>query len=211
MRYLLLLLFLTGCASSAPGTFKRGAYVSPPPAPAARPGVGAPSVGQPGRPHALPRSPHVRVLPETPETMREPGLWAGDEPKAIAGPKVAILLNLVIELPKKADEAKAIKQCVALMARSLYWSGQYSYVNALEEKKQQCVAAMFMATCASSARKKEVEQMVPPGTPMDKATDLAANLANKHCDGVELTPEDETMMKAVYNEWSKKTGGQWWE
>ncbi len=68
---------VVGCATSqeAPET-----YAWAPVRPPAVPGTGLPTHGQPGqvRPQPLPRSPHTRVLPPTPE----PGLWAGDTPRA---------------------------------------------------------------------------------------------------------------------------------
>jgi hypothetical protein len=70
-------LVIAGCASApdAPET-----YAWAPVRPPAVPGTGLPTPGQPGqvRPQPLPRSPHKRVLPPT----REPGLWAGDAPRA---------------------------------------------------------------------------------------------------------------------------------
>jgi hypothetical protein len=68
---------VAGCATTqeAPET-----YAWAPVRPPAVPGTGLPTPGQPGqvRPQPLPRSSHKRVLPST----REPGLWAGDAPRA---------------------------------------------------------------------------------------------------------------------------------
>jgi hypothetical protein len=60
-------------------------YAWAPVRPPAVPGTGLPTPGQPGqvRPQPLPRSPHKRVLPPT----REPGLWAGDAPRASQEPE----------------------------------------------------------------------------------------------------------------------------
>ena len=73
---------VAGCATSqeAPET-----YAWAPVRPPAVPGTGLPTHGQPGqvRPQPLPRSPHKRVLPPT----REPGLWAGDAPRASQEPE----------------------------------------------------------------------------------------------------------------------------
>nr|WP_225410576.1 DUF6310 domain-containing protein [Stigmatella hybrida] len=73
---------VAGCATSqeAPET-----YAWAPVRPPAVPGTGLPTPGQPGqvRPQSLPRSPHKRVLPPT----REPGLWAGDAPRASKEPE----------------------------------------------------------------------------------------------------------------------------
>lgn len=80
MRYLLLL-FLAGCASSAPRQYAQGIPTAPRP-PAFNPAWDAPhTTGQPGYvgpAENIPRSPHKRVLPPA----NEPGLWAGDELRA---------------------------------------------------------------------------------------------------------------------------------
>jgi len=79
---------VAGCATSqkapetqeAPETYG-WAPVRPPPVR----GTGLPTPGQPGqvRPQPLPRSPHKRVLPPS----LEPGLWAGDAPRASKEPE----------------------------------------------------------------------------------------------------------------------------
>ncbi|HVG61089.1 MAG TPA: DUF6310 domain-containing protein [Hyalangium sp.] len=80
---------IAGCATSqkAPETQEAPeTYAWAPVRPPAVPGTGLPTPGQPGqvRPQPLPRSPHKRVLPPT----REPGLWAGDAPRASQEPEV---------------------------------------------------------------------------------------------------------------------------
>jgi len=79
---------VAGCATSqkAPETQEAPeTYAWAPVRPPAVPGTGLPTPGQPGqvRPQPLPRSPHKRVLPPT----REPGLWAGDAPRASKEPE----------------------------------------------------------------------------------------------------------------------------
>lgn len=77
---LLYLAVLVGCASGPPGgqEYHQGAYRPPPPAPH-RPGVGLHIPGQRVRkPDVQPQPRPTRILPQTPETMRQPGIWAGD-------------------------------------------------------------------------------------------------------------------------------------
>ena len=79
---------VVGCATSQEAPETREApetYAWAPVRPPAVPGTGLPTRGQPGqvRPQPLPRSPHKRVLPPT----REPGLWAGDAPRASQEPE----------------------------------------------------------------------------------------------------------------------------
>nr|WP_044181949.1 DUF6310 domain-containing protein [Hyalangium minutum] len=73
---------VAGCATSREAP---EAYAWAPVRPPAVPGTGLPTRGQPGqvRPQPLPRSPHKRELPPT----REPGLWAGDAPRASQEPQ----------------------------------------------------------------------------------------------------------------------------
>lgn len=81
MKYALLLM-LCGCGGAS-HAYMDGAPLAPvEPRTIYTPnGAGLPEYwGQPAPP--VERSPHARVLPETPETRREPGIWAGDAPKA---------------------------------------------------------------------------------------------------------------------------------
>ncbi len=75
-------LLLVGCsAPNARREFRQGAGV-PVEAPEFDPAFDAPiTTGQPGFATSRPeRSTHTRVLPETPQSRREAGIWAGDEP-----------------------------------------------------------------------------------------------------------------------------------
>lgn len=107
LAWLLVLLaavLVHGCGGPSHHDLMRGAFAVPPPP--ARPGVGAPVVGQPGARAAPPRSPHHRVLPQTPDTQREPGLWAGDQPRAASAPwngREPILLGLRLPDPDHED------------------------------------------------------------------------------------------------------------
>jgi hypothetical protein len=79
---------VAGCATSqkAPKTQEiPETYAWAPVRPPAVPGTGLSTPGQPGqvRRQPLPRSPHKRVLPPS----LEPGLWAGDAPRASQEPE----------------------------------------------------------------------------------------------------------------------------
>jgi hypothetical protein len=93
---LLILSLLTACAAN------QSAFPAPRP-PSFSPTMDAPiTVGQPGHvgPMVLPpRSPHTRVLPQTPETMKAPGIWASDEPLGIVAPEI---FGLPMPLPTSA-------------------------------------------------------------------------------------------------------------
>lgn len=116
MRFLILL-FLTACATSAPSRYEQGAFRPAPPV--FVPSQDAPhTVGQPGYvtpPASQPeRSPHTRVLPETPETRREPGLWAGDEPKATVDDEDGPRQKKKPNRPQRTDvKTKVSKECMS--------------------------------------------------------------------------------------------------
>jgi hypothetical protein len=80
--YLVVFVGVFGCGG--PAEYRKGTY-RPPPTPVMRPGVGAPSVGQPGwNPgvRTIPSPQHGRILPQTPETRKEPGIWASEPERA---------------------------------------------------------------------------------------------------------------------------------
>lgn len=112
---------LAACATSRPTEYHQGAFVPPPPAPV-RPGVGAPVVGQPGQPSPVQPGPRpTRVLPETPETRREPGIWAGDPPRAPLSP-VPLILGVPLPVPPDGDPTEAATPahfCSNLLTRAL--------------------------------------------------------------------------------------------
>jgi hypothetical protein len=145
---LLPLLLIAGCAS--PGReLQRGSAVAPPPPPV-RPGHGAPVVGQPGQQSPeLPRSPHHRVLPPS----REPGLWAGDEPRAgRSGPQAEpVLLGVTLPGLPITDTEKDVgpaRACVAMWNDALPGTRLAAKVNALRPAEKQCMVALMFRDCA---------------------------------------------------------------
>jgi hypothetical protein len=84
MQKLLPFLLCLACApASSPGTYAKGTYRPPVRAPTFSPSEDAPHTFEPGRPAPVQPGPiPARVLPQTPETRKGPGIWAGDEPKA---------------------------------------------------------------------------------------------------------------------------------
>lgn len=105
MRILLLAILLSGCVSPARREYRDGPMVRAAPTfttPGYTPaGAGLPEYGAPADAPPLPRSPHARVLPETPDTMREPGLWSGDQPHA--GP-VLKAGGIVLQAPQEPTD-----------------------------------------------------------------------------------------------------------
>jgi hypothetical protein len=101
MRLAVLVLLLTSCAAPQPTEFRQGAPVHRPPA--FNPTTDAPHrTGHPGyvRPGiTLPPSTNKRVLPRTPKQEAEPGIWAGDQPVAMAKPPGVQILDAFIPTP----------------------------------------------------------------------------------------------------------------
>lgn len=87
MKHLLIgaVMMMAGCASPGEhGSLHRGA-ARPVRSPVFNPAQDAShTVGQPGhvRPGDVPRSPHARVLPQTPESRKEAGVWSASSPVA---------------------------------------------------------------------------------------------------------------------------------
>lgn len=146
MRYVLLIL-LASCASGS-SEFHRGTMVAPPPAPA-RPGVGAPIRGQPGEPHAYPRSPYIRTLPQTPETMRQPGIWASDAPSEGRPVVLPQVYGVDMPMPDGAKEVRDIahlKMCANMLPPTMKRSG-VGDPRWLTAGEARCVVAGYLWQC----------------------------------------------------------------
>jgi len=102
MHFVVLLCLLAMSCAVPPAEYRDGAPLRPsaPPARYAPPGMGLPEYWgspQPTRPQVEPGPKPKRVLPETPESRRGPGLWATRDP-AIPEPGV-IVQGVKIPLP----------------------------------------------------------------------------------------------------------------
>lgn len=104
-----------------------------------------------GQPEARPeRSPHARVLPQTPETMKEPGLWAGDRPMA-ASSTTDEILGVQIPLPEEAEtetEKAPTRWCVATVKEAIATSNKMALLRQLDPVLLRCLVAMLHEHCA---------------------------------------------------------------
>jgi hypothetical protein len=110
---------LIACAGGAPTQYAQGVPVAPS-APPFNPVTRSPvTVGQPGyagSAEGLPRS-HGRVLPETPETRKEPGIWASDKPED--PPDIFVIEDLLPPSAKNdARDETTFRVCERLMGRT---------------------------------------------------------------------------------------------
>jgi hypothetical protein len=106
-------------------------------------------VGQPGVPTPeLPRSPHGRELPPT----REPGLWAGDAPRASRStprgePDLLGVLLPGLPLPDGKRDVGPAQACAALWNEALAGSELVNQVNALRIDTKRCMVAYMFNVC----------------------------------------------------------------
>jgi hypothetical protein len=154
MRYLLLLLTVSCAAPQR--EYHQGAYR--PVAPTFVPSQDAPhTVGQPGhvRPdvYVEPGPRPSRVLPQTPATAREPGLWGGDEPTTTAGPAVLGILLWAPDEPRSPDSAQISSICGTMIDAGMGHAKTRKAAEALAEDKQECFVAKMLLFCAEELGK----------------------------------------------------------
>lgn len=112
-------------------------------------------MGQPGyvgRPEDVPRSPHKRVLPETPSTRKGPGLWAGDGPMNSAANDDAEPTFLGVTLPSPEEtESPYWKQpaslCAIMLTGMLDNSDAKETAPKLPLEERRCIAASSYIIC----------------------------------------------------------------
>jgi len=202
---LLPLLLVAGCAAPQGRELHRGTTVAPPPPPPVRPGHGAPVVGQPGSfGQPLPRSPHQREL----RPSLEPGLWAGDEPRAVRKREPAPEL-FGVRLPKvpvsgdQFEQEGPARACVAVWNQALPGTGLDAKVQALKPAERRCMVARMNETCAR-AFERMYDEAGEGGVVMlvyrkyRAATGQAAEeFVLDACEGIPMTPEQRRLLKSL--------------
>lgn len=204
MHRLLPLLFLA-CASTSPTEYERGTYRPAPPA--FNPTQDAPhTTGQPGHlrtPQEYPRSPHTRVLPPS----REPGLWAGDSPRA--SNDVAVKPSLLgVTLPgiplsrTQVDNGPALV-CAQTWGLAIPRSGLSDKVNALDAPTRQCMVAQMLQFCArvvaelDDISREDGVVVLRARQVREKFQKSADDFARRVCAGVRLTDEQRQLMESL--------------
>lgn len=111
-------------------------------------------IGQPGEvgsPEMFPRSPHKRVLPQTPETLKGPGIWAGDGAHASSKDTPGMLLGLVLPYPDDATtpgERAPAEICADLMNKAADEAVPAETLQRLSKEERHCLAARMYHRCA---------------------------------------------------------------
>jgi hypothetical protein len=191
---------ITACTSPESSEFHKGTLTRPPPAPAARPGVGAPMYGQPG-PQMHPRSPHGRVLPETPETRKGPGIWAAHPPDDAP----TITFNWDVPVPEDDDEAaEQLRKCAKTMEGASARTLQKHDVERLDRINinwRLCWPHMAVLHCIDRERGKYgslhprlVEANRQVNAALGRARIGAEEAYAERCNGVPLRPGLEDML-----------------
>lgn len=221
----LVLALLLLCACSSGGEYRRGTHVRPP---AFHPAQDAPhTVGQPGhlQPRTeYPRSPHTRVLPQTPETARRPGLWSATAsntaPKRSPGDPIPNMQVLDVQVPHHAEardgwDTSPTEQCAA-SNEFVFMAGDGSLAARayrLSADQRACLVALAQVSCVEEifVRFSEAARAAgvnPPLMPwMAKAVESAREWAAKACSRRQETPEVRAILEAM--EQGNKGGGRW--
>lgn len=161
---LCLAVVISACATdgAAPTIYGQGIPVAPRP-PAFSPTLDAPiTTGQPGYigpAENLPRSPYGRMLPQTPETRKEAGIWAANSPKD--APAVHLDDDLSIPLPENAspEAISHAKRCGAAVYKVFTGDKELEQIllRALDEPRK-CMLALSWRYCMKSSLWPEEER-----------------------------------------------------
>jgi hypothetical protein len=145
---------VAACAGSTPTEYQRGTYTPPPPAPTFNPTRSAPhTVGQPGYVgpvEGLPRSPHGRVLPQTPETRKGPGIWAA-KPASEEPPDrfvFGIGLPFIPDIPEEDERQQLVYRCARMIQDVIKRSAMVQEWTQLSFGEKFCIAAKAYDFCA---------------------------------------------------------------
>jgi len=209
MRHLLLLLLLASCASP-PSTARRstlrdGVEVAPaaefvPPGYTPK-GAGLPEY-IPGAPEPTgPRSPYRRVLPQTPETRKQAGVWSAEEPRASTGPNIATIARIGIPAPEDEEATPVLKWCSDKANAAL--DGAIRVQRGLDQLtpvQRSCAVATILYECAFTVRHKhEQSRASNEGNrrAAKKAEEFAHALLAAAC-----PPEAEQATASIMPSWS---------
>lgn len=206
---------LVACAGSGlPREYRQGAVVAPR-APVFNPTLDAPvTTGQPGHvaPAKMPRSPYGRVLPETPETRKEPGIWAGNVERL---PVTPVIGGVQIPFPDGAEDDAAqnpTRVCALSIGAVLndVQGGVGASLLALPAGARECMAARLFATCATTYHQRLARHVLARNSAEEIArwavtATHAERLRARACDGVTFDIPTDTIISSVEAMWTVKT------
>lgn len=211
MRYLLLL-FLAGCAGN------QSAF---PVAPPFNPMTDAPiTIGHPGTIHPGPRiEPNpkpTRVLPQTPETRREDGLWAGgpvarghddDGDGDGDGPLLFGIHLPSMDGAETSEDYAPAQRCASTMFDAAMSVGATPVLGNAPEKIRRCAAATLYYACMKQTVQRDKAKANPEphelGAIRRNAETLrvAGRFATHACDGLAIPQDAKTAMATTLQHW----------
>lgn len=163
MRWLALVL-LASCAAPQ-GEFRDGARLPPPePHTSFTPaGAGLPEYWAQPEAEAPPRSPYTRVLPQTPQSRKQPGIWAAGGQTELP---VIHLANVGFELP--ADVTVFEWDTAALCGHNLKAAGgvELNAISGLPDWVRACAVSRLYLGCLNGVRR-EAERRKASGVEYD--------------------------------------------
>lgn len=220
MKYLVMLsLLLVSCATPARRELRDGPMVQPAPTfvtPGYTPaGAGLPEYMPAAEAPTAERSPHRRVLPETPASRRGPGIWAGDEPvEDLTPPRILGVPLLTPDDPKVRAMAR---RCEQQMDYALVREAHDHEARNLELTVRACLAAKLYQHCAAGYID-EYNERRATDTFMDKVEEArrkamkakADEMVARRCpeEPPHLPPRPGTIYGDVAGTWTKIMRGQ---
>jgi hypothetical protein len=157
---ILLCVAAIGCGHTSGGAYNQGVPVTPR-APVFSPAQDAPhTIGMPGtqprRVSVEPNPKPTRVLPQTPETMRQPGIWASETPEFPHDSPNLRLLGFVMPAPDDIgtmDDLHAPMLCASPMDVATRAVDSGGLIGSLSPRERACLAAQLFTACLAQLGK----------------------------------------------------------
>jgi hypothetical protein len=201
---------LVSCVASSPREYRQGLPVAPRPAPPYSPARAAPiTVGQPGMapPSNYPRSPPGRVLPESPASRREPGLWGSEPPQGSMWHGFPRLLDVAIPIPSEAAEdphyLRIVNGCVYLIGMALGETDLYRQASELDLPARRCLVARLQLHCSEGIEKHLREKSSPLLASQQRAREEDEKFRREACRGVKPDDFPDHIFGMVSRRWSR--------
>jgi hypothetical protein len=199
------MLLLSACAAGP--EYHQGAYRPAPPV--FVPSQDAPhTVGQPGhlapRDRDYPKSPHKRPLPPA----REPGVWAGDGPRASGEPVTKPeLFKLHVPVPEGDHGAPTALICANRLGHAAIDTGDWPDAVRGPEPMRQCLIGHLMAECTLEEAK--AMSRLPPESALRKRAEAAHAAALRHkvkaCHVAPLDDAATNMRDRILEQWRRNS------
>lgn len=207
IRLIALALALAACASP-PTTYERGTLRPLPSRP-------QPKVGPTYDPHVAPlppqpQPPPVRVLPQTPDTRREPGIWAAVEGSGDGKPYVCGVEIPMSPLDPYEDlltQVAPMVKCSQSLVRRIDILGLKERIEAIPMPARTCLIAALYHFCNQREMGKEGKEQIAKGSGaaalsphLVRNVQLAENFYIKAC-ASDRSPEGDAIEDLLKRRW----------